>query len=280
MPAAAAVNEGVVGAEAVEAGATSCTVEGVVVAAKEEEEVEEVVADVETAAFVGVSRDVAAEIHLALAVPVGFAHLLVVLLLPSSTSLSPLSVSSPPSPSSPPLSFWPLGCSGVSGGSPSSSSSSSSSESCFLGGCCWAGLCGPSGPVGPVCGVGSVGGSGEPSGSVGPVGDLGTVAGFGALAAGGTPSWGTLGIRAGTRLLTLRKTSSLALLRSQSSSTERGSIAAAFALGERRFAATRPLVCPLMAIEEPTSKSTIAREQKKYIWDLRWTKFTDNELWS
>lgn len=239
------------GAGVVEAGASSCTVKAVVVGARVEAEV-----GVETAAFIVVGGNVAVEIHLALAVQVGFGPpLLLLLTLSSSLSAPPLSVSPSPSPSLSPLSFLLLGCSGVSGESESSSSSSSSSsESCFCG-CFCAGLCGPSGSVGADGGSGTGAGA---SGSVGALGGLAIVAGFGA--GGGSPSWGALGITTATWLLRLREASSFLFLPSRISSTRRGSIAAAFGLGERRFAATRSLVCPVMPMEEPINNSAVVRE--------------------
>ena len=213
-------------------------VEAVVVGEVEEEDVEKVVVGVETAAFTVVGGNVAVEMHLALAVQVGFAPLLLLLALSPQLSGSPLSVSPPPSPPLSPLSFVLLDCSGVSGESEPSSSLSSSSESCFWG----------------YFGTG-LGGA---SGSVGAPGGFCFVAGFGA--GGGLPSWGALGFKAATWLLSPRETSSFLFPPSRLASTRRGSIAAAFGLGERWFEATRSLVCSVMPVEEPTNMSTVVRE--------------------
>lgn len=80
MPAAAAVNEDAVGTGTVEDSPVSCIVEDVVLAAEGEDDVEDVIADVRTAASVALNRDEAVETQLALALPL---HVLLLLLSPS-----------------------------------------------------------------------------------------------------------------------------------------------------------------------------------------------------
>ncbi len=62
--------------------------------------------------------------------------------------------------------------------------------------------------------------------------------------------------------------SSLLLLPSRISLTTRGLFAAAFALDERRVAATGSILSPVMPIEESNNKSTVVREQEKYIFKI------------
>ena len=123
-------------------------------------------------------------------------------------------------------------CFGGSGGS-SCSGSSASSFFCFVAE-------GPVRDLGPVGALGLLG--------------LGLVAGFDALTA---CAGGALGTRAAMGLPRLREKSCLLL--------ERDSIAAAFARGERRLAATGSRVSAVMPIDEPNNRIALAKGQEIYI---------------